>query len=419
MSDVVVIGAGQAGLAVSRELGARGVRHVVLERARVAQAWRDRWDSFTLVTPNWTLDLPGSPYAGPDPEGHVCRNEIVDYLRTYQQTWSLPVREGVRVDRLTVGEDRRFRLHTSDGDLAADSVVVCTGAFQRPHRPPNSAFPPGLRVLDTTEYRNPQLLPPGKVLVIGSGQTGCQLAEELHNAGRDVFVSCGRAPWMPRRLDGIDTVTWLSRVDFYDDRLADLPSPSGRLLANPQATGAAGGHDLHYRTLRQLGVVLLGRLTGVAGHRAQFADDLAVSVAFGDARWADARAALRTGLPARGFAVPDLPEPEPFRYRASTQLDLHGFGAVVLTTGFRPDYRWIDFPVCDDLGFPITVDGASPVVPGLYFCGVHFMRIRRSGFMFGVGLDATIVAETVALNHPSGSRRNRAATTTTPLPPSQ
>lgn len=391
-----MVGAGQAGLAVSRELSVRDVDHVVLERSRVAQAWRDRWDSFTLVTPNWTLDLPGSPYDGADPEGHVPRDEIVDYLEKYQATWSVPVREGVRIDALQAGSSTRFSLATSDVPLSANTVVVCTGAFQRPYRPPIGSFPPELAVLTTTDYGNPQQIPPGKVLVIGSGQTGCQLAEELHLAGRDVYLSCGRAPWAPRRLDDIDVVTWLTRAGFFDQRLEDLPSPAARLLANPQATGAQGGHDLHYRTLQQLGVVLLGRLVGVDGHRAGFADDLGASVAFGDARWADIRALFMSALPSRGYPVPELPVPNPFAYTPITELDLLGFGAVIITAGFRPDYQWIKYPVCDDLGYPITVNGASPVVPGLYFCGVHFMRIRRSGFIYGVGLDAALVADAIA-----------------------
>lgn len=396
MAGVVVIGGGQAGLCVSRALGQRGVDHVVVERDRVASAWRSRWDSFTLVTPNWTLGLPGSPYAGDDPEGHVPRDAIVGYLEAYAQRWAVPVREGVSVEHISAGTTARFRLDTSDGPMDADCVVVCTGAFQHPFHPPTGVWPPGLAVLDATDYRNPAQLPDGKVLLIGSGQTGVQFAEELHLAGREVFLCCGRAPWLPRRLDGIDTVTWAHRVRFFDQPLAALPAPAGRLLANPQATGASGGHDLHYRTLQAVGVTLLGHLAAVDGHRATFADDLAASVAFGDARWADLCQALRDGLPALGYPIPDLPAPDPFRCAPVTDLDLHGFGAVIYTSGFRPDYRWINFPVTDALGFPITVDGASTTVAGLFFCGVHFMRIRRSGFLFGVGDDAEIVASAVA-----------------------
>ena len=400
-TQVVVIGAGQAGLAVSHELSALGVDHVVLERARVGQTWRNLWDSFCLVTPNWTMSLPGFRYAGDDPEGFVPRDEIVGYLERYASSFDAPVRQGVGVDSLEPGAKGRFLLRTSAGNMQAESVVVCTGAFQRPHRPDAAAtFPPGLLVIDAASYRNPAALPPGKMLVIGSGQTGCQISEELHEAGREVFLACGRAPWVPRQPDGHDIVSWLRETTFFDMSLDALPSPAARLGANLQVTGARGGHDLHYRTLQTMGVQLLGRLTGVEGHRARFADDLADSVAFGDARYADIRAALRNQLAAKGMPIPELPDPPPFCADPPRELDLDGFGAVICTTGFRPDYsHWVRFPaVVDAMGFPLTLDGASTVVPGLFFCGVHFLRKRKSSTLFGVGEDAAIVAQSIARN---------------------
>ena len=404
MSVPLVIGAGQAGLAVSCELRELGVEHTVVERGRVAQSWRTRWDSFTLVTPNWTLDLPGAPYDGGDPEGHVLRDEIVAYLDAYAA--QAPVREGVEVLALRPGTARRFELDTSEGRMDADVVAVCTGAYQRPFRPAVAAgFPGRTLILDSTEYRNPDLLPPGKVLIVGSGQTGCQLTEELHLTGRDVFLSCGRAPWIPRRLDGLDTVTWLARTTFFEQTLADLPSPAARLGANVQSTGSGGGHDLHFRTLQALGVPLLGRLEGVDGTRAIFADDLAASVAFGDERWARMRELLRDELPRAGHAAPELPEPAPFRCDALLELDVRDLAAVIFTSGFRPDYSWIDLPVADAMGFPQCVDGVSTVAPGLHFCGVHFMRTRRSSLLFGVGVDAAVVAHAMAADVASVSRR--------------
>ena len=397
---VVVIGAGQAGLAVSHELSELGVGHVVLERARVGQTWRNLWDSFCLVTPNWTMSLPGFPYAGDDPEGFVPRDEIVGYLERYASSFDAPVRAGVGVDSLEPGLKGRFLLRTSAGDMEAESVVVCTGAFQRPYRPDAAAmFPSGLLVIDAECYRNPAALPPGQVLVIGSGQTGCQISEELHEAGREVFLACGRAPWVPRQPDGRDIVSWLRETTFLDMPVDALPSPAARLGANLQVTGARGGHDLHYRTLQTLGVQLLGRLTGVEGQRAHFADDLADSVAFGDARYADIRAMLSNQLAAKGMAVPELPDPAPFCADPPRELDLGGFGVVICTAGFRPDYaRWVRFPVVDAMGFPLTHDGASTVVPGLFFCGVHFLRKRKSSTLFGVGEDAAIVAQSIARN---------------------
>jgi putative flavoprotein involved in K+ transport len=394
--SVVVIGAGSAGLSMSRELTVLGVDHVVLERATVAQAWRDRWDSFTLVTPNWTLDLPGSPYIGPHPDGHVPRDEIVAYLEKYAAAWQVPVREGVQVQRLHRAEGH-FVLATSDGHHEADMVVVCTGPYQQPYLPPAlAALPPSVPVMGTTDYREPGQVPAGKVLVIGSGQTGCQLTEELHLAGRDVFLSCGRAPWAPRRLDGTDIVTWLAKTTYFDQPVSALPYPAARLTANVQTSGARGGHDLHYRTLQTLGVPLLGHLSGIDGYRAVFADDLGESVAFGDARWANIRRLLTEQLSGRGIGIPQLPAPAPFCYEPIRELDLLGFGAVINTTGFRADYRWIDAPVTDELGFPRTIDAASTVLPGLYFCGVHFLRTRRSSLLFGVGDDAAVVARQIA-----------------------
>jgi pyridine nucleotide-disulfide oxidoreductase len=395
--QVVVVGAGQAGLAVSHELVAAGVDHVVLERRKLGQAWRNRWDSFCLVTPNWTMSLPGFPYDGRDPEGFVPRDDIVRYLERYADSFTAPVREGIEVHSLKAGAKGSFLLETSAGETEATVVVLATGAYQRPHRPPvAAAFPRKLLVIDAEDYTNPGALPRGAVLVVGSGQTGCQLSEELHNSGREVFLACGRAPWSPRRLEGRDIVTWLCQTTWFETPLSALTSPIARLTANIQSTGRGGGHDLHYRVLQTMGVNLLGHLTAVEGNRARFAPDLLESVAFGDARYRDVARLFHEQLPGRGMAVPELPEPPPFHADPPLELDLEGFGAVILTSGFRPDYaRWVHFPAFDDFGFPLTADGASAVVPGLYFVGVHFLRKRKSSLMFGVGEDATIVARSL------------------------
>lgn len=395
---VIVIGAGQAGLAVSHELLALGVDHVVLERARVAETWRGRWDSFCLVMPNWTLRLPGAHYAGDDPEGFVPRDEIVRYLQRYASSFVGPIREGVAVESLEPAPTSGFLLRTSVGKMHAEFVVVCTGAYQRPHRPAMAAaLPQHLFVIDAEDYSNPTALPPGNVLVVGSGQTGCQISEELHEVGREVFLACGRAPWLPRRPDGRDIVTWLNETTFLDVPLSALPSPAARLVANIQATGHGGGHDLHYRTLQAMGVILLGRLTGVAENRAYFAADLAECVAFGDARYRDVRQLLTEQLPAKGMTAPQLPDPPPFHADSPLELDLTDISVVIFTSGFRPDYtHWVRFPAFDAMGFPLTDNGASTVVPGLFFCGVHFLRKRKSALLYGVDEDAAIVAHSLA-----------------------
>ena len=216
-------------------------------------------------------------------------------------------------------------------------------------------------------------------------------------AGREVFLACGRAPWFPRRLGDRDLAWWVLETGFLDAPLSSLPSPAARLAANVQATGAGGGHDLHYRTLRKMGVTLLGHFLGADGRRARFASDLGESVAWGDERNAQLTDLVRKLVAERGWEPPEIPEPEPFNGESPEEVNLDGFGAVVFAAGFRPDYEsWVRFPgAFEELGFPIHGEGASTVVPGLYFVGVHFLRKRRSSLLNGVGEDAAIVARKI------------------------
>ncbi|MBA2327165.1 MAG: NAD(P)-binding domain-containing protein [Actinobacteria bacterium] len=402
--EVAVVGAGQAGLSLSHELSHAGVEHLVLERGRVGETWRGRWDSFCLVIPNWTLQLPGGHYAGGDPDGFMPRDDIVRHLADYAHGFQAPVREGVEVPALGPSDDGGFLLSTSSGDIRARRVVLASGAYQKPHRPPGAdQLPASLHVIDAENYTNEGALPPGKVLVIGSGQTGCQLAEDLSPAGRDVYLACGRAPWFPRRLGDRDTVAWITETPFLETTLTNLPSPLARLGANPQASGRNGGHDLHYRTLQASGVNLLGHFIGAEDGVAHFAPDLTESVAFGDARYADLCGLIRTSCDARGVPVPEMPTPPPFEASPAERLELDDLGAVIFTSGFRPDYTsWVDFPAAfDDLGFPIQQDGSSTVVPGLHFMGVHFQRKRKSATFLGVAEDAAVLAETIVARNRS------------------
>jgi putative flavoprotein involved in K+ transport len=396
---VVVVGAGQAGLAVSYELMQAGVAHVVFERGRVGQSWRGRWDSFCLVTPNWFVQLPGHSYDGDDPDGFMPRDEITRHLERYAAKFDAPLQEGVEATALQPGPNGGFLLATTIGELLADTVVLSTGAYQRPHRPAGAAtLPAGLLQIDVEDYRNPDALPPGPVLVVGSGQSGCQIAEELHLSGREVFLACGRASWFPRRLGDRDLAWWTLETGFIDQTVGSLPSPEARLAANVQASGVRGGHDLHYRTLRKLGVTLLGRFLGAEGRHARFAPDLGESVAWGDERYAYLTDLVRNLVAERGLPLPEIAEPEPLDRDAPEKLDLHGFGAVIFAGGFRPAYEsWVRFPgAFAELGFPIHEEGASTVAPGLYFVGVHFLRKRKSSLLNGVGEDAAIVAAQIA-----------------------
>jgi putative flavoprotein involved in K+ transport len=278
-------------------------------------------------------------------------------------------------------------------------VVLATGAYQRPYRPPGAAtLPSTIAVIDAEGYANPAALPPGKVLIVGSGQTGCQLAEEIHRAGRDVFLACGRASWIPRRIGRRDVIGWLVDTGFFEMTLSELPSPQARLAGNPQATGRDNGHDLHNRTLADMGVQLLGHFQGADVGRLHFAADLADSVAFGDQRYAELCDRIRTWCDRTGSAHPELPVPEPFEARPPDSLDLRDFGVIIFTSGFRPDYRsWVDLPgAFDEVGFPIQENCQSTVAPGLFFVGVHYLRKRKSSLLIGVGEDATIAAQGIA-----------------------
>lgn len=397
-APVVVIGAGPAGLAVSHELQGAGIDHIVLERGRVAQSWRDRWDSFCLVTPNWYLQLPGGEYAGEDPDGFMLRDDVVAHLERYAHGFGAPILDRTAVTALRSDPRGGFVVDTSLGQMCTDAAVVATGAFQRPHRPPAVDLPADVHVIDAGGYTRPDALPAGGVLVVGSGQTGCQIADELHRSGRDVTIACGKAGWAPRRVDGRDIVSWLVETPFLEQTLDDLPSPLARLAANFQTTGRDRGGDLNYRTLHADGVTLTGRLLGASGTTIRFAADLGESVAWGDARYADIGNLLRRAASDRGDPPPDLPEARPLDANPPTEMSTRDLGAVVFTSGYRPAYRdWVEFPEAfDAAGFPLQQDGASTIVRGLYFVGTHFLRKRKSSTLFGMGEDAEIVAHTIA-----------------------
>ena len=296
-ADVIVIGGGQAGLATSRELGLAGIDHVVLERDRIGASWAGLWDNFRLNTPNWSVRLPGLPYGGPDPDAFASRAEMVAHLERYRAEMDAPVLEGVEVHALEPrGEG--FDLSTSDGPMSARSVVVCTGAYQRALAPPGTdGLPAHVTMLDTRAYRNPTMVPDGVVLVVGSGQSGCQIAEDLVDAGRSVILSCGRAPWVPRRIGDHDVFWWALETGFMSGRVETLPSPAARLAAQLTASGVDGGHDLHPRALQAKGVTLAGRFAGAENGQLRFLDDLAESIEWGDARTATSPGWLRGSAP--------------------------------------------------------------------------------------------------------------------------
>ncbi len=370
----------------------------MLEADQVGSAWRGLWDGFHTNTPNWSLMLPGQPYDGADPDGFLPREEIVRYVQRYADFTASPIRAGVSVERLQPTEDG-FDLQTTDGPITARAVVVCTGSYQKAFAPPGAhSLPSGLLAIGTRDYRNPRSLPDGAVLVVGSGQSGTQIAEELRDAGREVILACGRAAAAPRRFGGHDLLWWARESGFLDQPLDALPSPAARLAANVTASGVGGGHDLSARTLQGKGVELVGHFAGYSDQQILFHDDLADSMAWSDERYLEVRGLIEGFCEQRGTDAPHLPDPEPFWSNAPTSIPAASMGAVIFAGGFRPDYTgWIDAPgAFDEVGFPIQHDGASTVVRGLYFTGVHFLRTRKSSLLCGVAEDAAVVAAGVA-----------------------
>lgn len=392
--EVAIVGGGQAGLATSWYLKQAGVEHVILEAGRVAETWRSRrWNSFCLVTPNWTAaELPGATM--PDErDGFMVRDDLVRFFERWAESFGAPVMENTPVGALAA-DDGRFVLDLPTGKLRARTVVVASGGYQRAYRPAYAdQLPSSVTQLLAEDYRDPRSVPPGAVLIVGSGQTGLQLAEELHRAGRKVILACGRCAWSPRRLADRDVVWWVVNTGFWDRTLAQLPSPAARLLGNIQATGQGGGHDLHFRVVHEMGVELVGRYIGSVGGKILFAPDLNSTLDASDnltrvfKKYVD-DLCERQGWPSA------LEMPPPLRLEPRTEVDIteDEIGSVIWTSGYRPDYRWVRFPIFDDMGFPFQVDGHTEV-PGLYFMGVHFQRKAQSAVIYGVREDAEIVAE--------------------------
>jgi len=399
--ETVVIGAGQAGLAASYCLSARGREHLVLERGRVGETWRSqRWDGFYLNTPNWTHQLPGDRYAGPEPHAFASLREIIARLEEYARRFRSPVREGVEVTRVS-RNGNSFHVESHGSIIAADNVIVAAGAYQRPT--PTAfirSLPPGVTTLHTSEYKRPSQLPPGAVLVIGSGQSGCQIAEELLAADREVYLSVSKCPWVPRRYRGHDFMHWSIETGRADVTVDALRSPAARLECNPPVSGNDGGHDCHPLWLARRGAALLGRVEAIDGSKIRLGSGLEESIASGEAFVAQFKRAVDELVNAKKLDVPD-PEPEEKREReplpSIDTLDLRDAGvtSVIRANGFRPDHSWIEGLERDEQEWPLHRRGIT-ALPGLYFVGLHFLHTRKSSLFLGVGEDAEHVVEHLA-----------------------
>jgi putative flavoprotein involved in K+ transport len=400
--NTVVVGGGQAGLAISYYLKQEGREHIVLERtAGVANAWRnERWDSFTLVTPNFQVRMPGAEYDGNDPYGFMSRAEVIQYFDDYVVRFDLPVHCGVdvfSVERL--GE--KYLVRTSEGDYEADNVVIATGLYQSPRFPRFSArIPSNILQIHSSRYRNPRSLPDGAVLVVGTGQSGAQIAQELYESGRKVYLSIGSAGRVPRRYRGKDINDWFARMGLFDAKVEELKSPAAKFHAHPQISGKNGGQSLNLHQFARDGVILLGHVRDARDGRLMIAPDLKETLAKVDQFEIDAlkkvdEYILRASLTALPETVPQLHDG--YEQEIITELNLEeaGVSTIIWAIGYSFDFSLVKLPVVDSDGYPVQQRGVSEY-EGLYFLGMPWLHSRRSGILYGVGDDAAYLGAHIA-----------------------
>jgi putative flavoprotein involved in K+ transport len=403
--DTVIIGAGHAGLTMSYYLSQAGREHVVIERGRVGERWRsERWDSFCFQFPNWTIELPGYKYQYNDPDAFAPGHEIVRFIDGYADFINAPVRSGVTVTSLEqASREGRYLIRTQNGTIEAGNVVIATGPFQRPAIPPISAqVPIDLFHVDSTKYRNPDQLPPGAVLVVGSGSSGCQIAEDLTQAGRLVYLSVGRHRRVPRRYRGRDFGWWGSTMGVWDHTVDMLPSPQAKNDPVPLLTPANGGHDVDLRRMAADGVTLLGRLQAIMGSKLIIAADLQKNLAEGDLRFTEYKKIVDNYIRKNSLKIPEetfsdqgVVEPDEV-LRPILELDLKaaGISSIIWAAGFRYEFDWVKLPILNDTGEPVHQRGVTGF-PGIYFLGLRWLYKRKSPFliMAGPAEDAAYITE--------------------------
>lgn len=398
-TDVVVIGGGQSGLAMSRCLSRRQVDHVVLERGRVAQGWRQRWPSLRLLTPNWQTRLPDFERPS-DPDGFMTRDEWLAKLEAYAAAIAAPLYEGAQVWSVEA-RDGGFFVHSNRGAWVTRNVVVATGYCAEPHVPAlAAALDPSVLQLTPNQYRGAEQLPPGRILVVGASATGVQLAHEISGSGRPVVLSVGRHARMPRSYRGRDIMLWLDASGILHDRADRVVNlEASRRSPSLQLVGSTPPRSLDLQTLRSSGVELVGHLVAVDGHRLRFASDLERSIAASDAKLERVLARIDRFIECSAFATEAAPA-APFSRMAvppaASHLDCRraGIRAVIWATGHRRSYPWLRLPVATAQGDISHRLGVSDV-PGLYVIGMNFLRRRNSAYIDGVGTDARELSESI------------------------
>ena len=401
---VAIVGGGQAGLSMSFLLGARGIDHVIFEKERIAHAWRAaRWDTFCLVTPNWQCTLPNFPYAGDDPDGFMKKDEIVAYIEAFAASFDPPIEEGVAVASLA-RDERGFVLETSRGRVTAEQVVVAVGGYHATTLPRMAErVPRDVLQVHSSQYKSAQALPPGDVLVVGTGQSGAQIAEDLHLAGRRVHLAVGSAPRTARFYRGRDVVAWLHDLGYYNMPVHEHPLRERvRAKANHYVTGRDGGRDIDLRKFSREGMALYGRLLDVDRGALHFAGDLAANLDSADAVAESIKTTIDKHIEKNAIEAPSEPRYTPVWVPRETvgSLDMRAAGitSVIWCMGYHADYRWIDVPIFDGKGYPSHERGVT-TAPGLYFLGLPWQYTWGSGRFSGVTRDAEHLATCIGARH--------------------
>jgi putative flavoprotein involved in K+ transport len=396
---VIVVGGGQAGLSMSYCLKERGVDHIVFEKHTVGYSWRSkRWDSFCLVTPNWQCQLPGHPYAGSDLHGFMQKDEIVHYIQAYAASFNPPIKEGVEVFSVRKGSQAGFEVTTSIGEYTADQVVIASGSYHSPKIPRIAERLPGHIVqLHSSEYKNPQSLPDKPVLVVGTGQSGCQIAEDLHLAGKKVHLCVGSAPRSPRRYRGKDVVDWLDQMGYYDLSINEHPQKEKvRAKANHYVTGRDGGREIDLRQFALEGMQLHGKLRQISDRTLEFGNDLKQNLDQADAVAESIKKTIDEFIQKNCIQAPTdsayRPVWEPKEDILVLDYQQADIGAVIWCTGYQSDFNWIEVPVFDGKGYPGHDRGVTTVW-GLYFLGLPWLYTWGSGRFSGIARDAVYLAD--------------------------
>jgi putative flavoprotein involved in K+ transport len=410
--DTVIIGGGHAGLTMSYSLSQVGRKHVILERGRVGERWRsERWDSFHFQFPNWTIELPGYKYQCDDPDAFAPGHEVVRFLDGYADFINAPARCGVTVMSLEqASREGRYLIRTQNGTIEASTVVIATGPFQQPVIPAIGAeIPADIFQVHSNNYRNADQLPPGAILIVGTGASGCQITEDLIESGRDVYLSVGRHRRLPRRYRGRDFAWWGGSLGSWEQSVDTLPSLQAKNGPGPLLTPANGGHDVDLRRMAADGVTLLGRVQGIAGSILIIADDLQKNLADGDLSFSDYKKLVDKYVTKAGLNCPEEPSPrhgvaepdEVLRPILEVDLKVAGISSIVWATGFRYDFGWVKVPIFDDTGEPVHQRGVTRF-PGIYFLGMRWLYKRKSHFMANAGPaeDAAYIADIINAGRP-------------------